>query len=130
MKAATSVEEYLKPFSGEQRAALEKIRKAIKEAAPEAEESISYGMPGYKLNGPLVYFGGFKHHCSFFPAGSQLTDLSDEIKEYKTSKGTLQFPLHKPIPVTLIKKIVKARVKENKIRLKTKTEKKKPVKAT
>ena len=130
MKAATSVEEYLKRFYAEQRAALEKIRKAIKEAAPEAEESISYGMPAYKLNGPLVYFGGFKHHCSFFPAGSQLTDLSDEIKEYKTSKGTLQFPLHRPIPVRLIKKIVKARVRENEIKLKTKAEKKKPVKAT
>jgi len=67
MKAVKTVDEYLNLFPNEQRIVLEKIRKSIQTSAPKAEEAISYGMPGYKLNGPLVYFGGFKNHCSFFP---------------------------------------------------------------
>lgn len=131
MKAVATVEEYLKQFPPEQRAELEKIRKAIKDAAPKAEESISYGMPGYKLNGVLVYFGGFKNHCSFFPAGnSAIQQFSEELKAYKTSKGTIQLPLDKPIPVALIKKIVKARVKENELRMQAKTDQKKTAKAS
>lgn len=125
MKAVNTVEEYLKLFPAEQRAELEKFRKVIKEAAPKAEESISYGMPGYKLNGPLVYFGGFKNHCSFFPAGnSAIQQFSEDLKKYKTSKGTIQFPFGESIPVSLIKKIVKARVKENELKMKEKATKK------
>lgn len=120
MKAVKTVEDYLKQFPAEQQAALHKIRKAIKETAPKAEEGISYGMPGYKLNGVLVYFGGFKNHCSLFPAGSSIKEFSSELKEYKTSRGTIQFPLEKPVPVTLIKKIVKARMKENEGKAKAK----------
>lgn len=125
MKAVQTVEEYLKLFSEAQRKELEKIRKAIKDAAPEAEEAISYGMPGYKLNGVLVYFGGFKNHCSFFPAGnSVIKKFSDELKKYQTSKGTIQFPLNESIPVSLIKKMVKERVRENEIKQKEKLVKK------
>lgn len=125
MKAVQTVEEYLKLFSEAQRKELEKIRKAIKDAAPEAEEAISYGMPGYKLNGVLVYFGGFKNHCSFFPAGnSVIKKFSDELKKYQTSKGTIQFPLNESIPVSLIKKMVKERVRENEIKQKEKLLKK------
>ena len=132
MKTANTVEEYLNQFPEKQRTALEKIRKAIKDAAPKAEEVISYGMSAYKLNGVLVYFGGFKTHCSFFPAGySAIKKFSDELKEYKTSKGTIQFPLDQPIPVALIKKIVRERTKENELKLqaKKKTALKKPARA-
>jgi uncharacterized protein YdhG (YjbR/CyaY superfamily) len=125
MKAVTTVDEYLSLFSKEQRDALEKIRKIIKAAAPKAEEVISYGMPGYKQNGMLVYFGGFKDHCSFFPASyAVIKQFGDDLKNYKTSKGTVQFPLNKAIPSTVIKKMVLARVKENELRKKEKAQKK------
>lgn len=125
MKAVKTVEEYLSLFPEHQQTELGKIRKAIRDAAPKAEEAISYGMPGYKLNGVLVYFGGFKNHCSFFPAGnSAIQKFSTELKAYKTSKGTIQFPLNEPIPVSLIKKIVKERARENEIRQKEKALKK------
>jgi len=125
MKTVSTVEEYISLFPEAQRNALEKIRKAIKNAAPKAEEVISYGMPGYKLNGVLVYFGGFKNHCSFFPAGnSVIKKFSRELKNYKTSKGTIQLPLDQPIPVTLIKKMVKERMKENEMKQKAKSTRK------
>jgi uncharacterized protein YdhG (YjbR/CyaY superfamily) len=125
MKTVKTVEEYLNLFPESQRNELERVRKAIKNAAPNAEESISYGMPGYKLNGVLVYFGGFKNHCSFFPAGnSVIKKFGDELKDYKTSKGTIRFPLDKPIPLLLIKKMVKERVKENEMKQKVKSTKK------
>lgn len=125
MKAVKTVEEYLSLFPEHQQKELEKIRRAIRDAAPKAEELISYGMPGYKLNGVLVYFGGFKNHCSFFPAGnSAIQKFSNELKGYKTSKGTIQFPLNEPIPISLIKKIVRERVRENEIKQKEKPTKK------
>lgn len=125
MKAVNTVEEYLSLFPETQRNVLEKIQKAIRQAAPKAEEIISYGMPAYKLNGVLVYFGGFKNHCSFFPAGnSAIKKFSNELKAYKTSKGTIQFPMSEPVPVSLIKKIVKERVKENELKQKAKSDKK------
>ncbi|HEY6955575.1 MAG TPA: DUF1801 domain-containing protein, partial [Flavisolibacter sp.] len=92
------------------------------EAAPTAEETISYGMPAYKLNGVLVYFGGFKNHCSFFPGGNALIEeFREDLKAYKTSKGTIQFPLNEPVPVGLIKRMVKAKVKKNLAKTKTRT---------
>jgi len=125
MKVVTTVEEYLSLFSKEQRDALGKIRKVIKAAAPKAEEVISYGMPGYKQNGTLVYFGGFKNHCSFFPASyAVIKQFAEDLKNYKTSKGTVQFPLDKGIPSTVIKKMVLARIKENELRKKEKAQKK------
>jgi uncharacterized protein YdhG (YjbR/CyaY superfamily) len=125
MKAVKTVEEYLSLFPEHQQKELEKIRKAIRDNAPKAEELISYGMPGYKLNGVLVYFGGFKNHCSFFPGGnSVIQKFSNELKPYKTSKGTIQFPFNEPIPVSLIKKMVKERVRENELKQKEKTAKK------
>jgi len=96
------------------RIVLEKMRRIIKMAAPGAEELISYGMPAYRYHGMLVYFAGFKNHYSLFPGNaSMIAEMAEELKEYKTSKGTIQFALDKPMPVTLIKKIVKARMKEN-----------------
>ena len=93
---------------------LKKLRQVIKAAAPGAEEVISYGMPAFRLNGMLVYFAGFKNHYSFFSGNSSLiATMAEELKGYKTSKGTIQFELDKPVPAALIKKIVKARVIEN-----------------
>ena len=96
------------------RVALEKMRHVIKTTAPDAEEVISYGMPAYRYHGMLVYFAGFKNHYSLFPGNaSMIAEMAEALKGYKTSKGTIQFALDKPMPVTLIKKIVKARMKEN-----------------
>jgi uncharacterized protein YdhG (YjbR/CyaY superfamily) len=119
MKATTAntVDEYLNTLPENVRSTLEDLRKTIKSAAPEAEEVISYQMPAYKYHGMLVYFSAFKNHCSFFLGSSlPLTELEDELKSYRTSKGTLQFTTDKPLPAWLVKKIVKARMKQNETR--------------
>ena len=114
MKKPKSVDEYISWFPEEDQKLLDKMRAVIKEAAPDAEEVISYGMPGYKLNGQLVWFAGFKNHIVFYPRGaSAIKAFEKELAKYKTSKGAIQFPKDKPLPITLIKKIVKYRVKEN-----------------
>ena len=96
------------------RVVLEKLRHTIKKAAPDAEEVISYQMPAFKYHGMLVYFAAFKNHCSFFPGNAGLVlSMRDELKVYKTAKGTIQFTVEKPLPGVLVTKIVKARVKEN-----------------
>jgi uncharacterized protein YdhG (YjbR/CyaY superfamily) len=92
---------------------LEKMRGIIRKAAPEAEEGISYGMPAYKQHGILVYFAGFKNHYSLFALPKTNVQFKDQLREYKTSKGTIQFPFDKPVPVKLITEIVKLRVAEN-----------------
>jgi uncharacterized protein YdhG (YjbR/CyaY superfamily) len=130
MRTAKNVDDYLSQFPEPQRSKLAKIRKAIKEAAPKAEDMISYGMPAYKQNGVLVYFGGFQNHCSFFPASySVIQQFAEELKNYKTSKGTVQLPLDKPVPSSLIKQMVQARIKENEAKLKAKAAKKKAAKS-
>lgn len=108
-----TVDEYLSALPEEIRSVLIHLRKTIKSTAPKAEEVISYGMPGYKYYGALVYFAAFKNHCSFFPGSSQVIKLYEELKSFKTAKGTIQFTIDKPLPATLVKKIVKARMKEN-----------------
>src|SRR6476469_7529200 len=124
MKSVTTVEEYLNLFPKEQRDALEKLRQVIKAAAPKAEEVISYGMPGYKQNGVLVYFGGFKNHCSFFPASyAVIKQFAEDLKDYKISNGTDQLPLDKAINTTLVKKMEMARIKENELKKKEKVQK-------
>jgi len=118
MKKATSVpktvDEYLARVAEPARSTLQRTRDVIRSAAPkEAEEGISYGMPALKYKGSLVYYAAFSDHCSLFPAsGAVLGQFKEELKGYRTSKGTLQFPLDKPLPVALLKKIVKARVAE------------------
>ena len=113
MKAAANVDEYLAALPEKERSVLSNIRKTIRATAPKAEEVIGYGMPGYKYHGMLVYFAAFKNHCSFFPGTSMLNQFGKEVEPYKTSKGTLQFTVDKPIPATLVKKIVKERMKQN-----------------
>jgi uncharacterized protein YdhG (YjbR/CyaY superfamily) len=110
-----AVESYLAKVPEPARATLEKIRAAIRAAAPkDAEECISYGMPAFRYKGALVGYAAFKQHCSFFPmSASLLDDFADDVKDYRTAKGTLQFPLDKPLPAALVKKIVKTRVQQN-----------------
>lgn len=113
MKGPATVDEYMADLPDKEKEVLSSIRKTIKATAPKAEEAISYGMPGYKYHGMLVYFAAFKNHLSFFPGSSAIDQFGEEVKKYKTSKGTLQFTVDKPISSSLVKKIVKARMKQN-----------------
>ena len=109
-----SVEEYMATFPKEVQLLLEKIRQIILKTAPKATESISYGMPAYKLNGkPLVYFGGYKKHIGFYATPTGHSAFSEELSKYKQGKGSVQFPINQPIPHDLIAKIVAFRAKEN-----------------
>jgi uncharacterized protein YdhG (YjbR/CyaY superfamily) len=112
---AADVEAYLAACPEPHRTTLEKMRAMIRAAAPkDATEAISYGMPAFRYKGGLVGYAAFKDHCSFFPmSASLLDDFADDVKDYRTSKGTLQFPVDKPLPVALVKKMVKARVAQN-----------------
>jgi len=113
-KSFKNIDEYLALQPVQVRAALQKLRKIIKSVAPESEEVISYSMPAFKYHGMLVGFAGWKNHAGFYPWNSRTVDeFKDELKKYTTSKGAIQFPLDKPIPVTLVKKIVKTRMKDN-----------------
>ena len=113
--AIATIDEYLTPLSADKRAALQKLRETIRAAAPKAVETISYGMPAFKLNGKaLVYFGAAAKHCSFYPGSATLVeDLSEDLLKFSTSKGTIRFQPEQPLPVALVKKIVKARIAEN-----------------
>lgn len=113
MKGPGTVDEYLEALPAKERGVLSDLRKTIRATAPQAEEVIGYGMPGYKYHGMLVYFAAFKKHLSFFPGSSLLELFGKEAEKYKTSKGTLQFTVDDPIPASLVKKIVKARMKQN-----------------
>ncbi len=113
--AVEGVEDYLANVPEPAQTTLRKMRAVIKAAAPaEATEQLSYGMPAFHYKGALVAYAAFKKHCSFFPMQSSLIDaMQDELKTYRTAKGTLQFALDKPLPAALVKKMVKARVAEN-----------------
>jgi uncharacterized protein YdhG (YjbR/CyaY superfamily) len=101
---------YLAAVSADKRAALEKLRKAIKAAAPEAEECISYNLPAFRLNGKfLVAYGAAANHCAFYP-GTVLEAFKDELKDYDTDKGTIRFPADRPLPSALVRKLVKLRI--------------------
>ena len=106
-----SVDEYLAGVPEPARGTLNKIRAAIRSAAPsEATEVISYGIPAFKHNGVLVWFAAFSNHCSLFPTAAVIEKFKNELKRYTISKGTIQFPTDKPLPAALVKKMVKARV--------------------
>ena len=108
------LEEYINSFPKEIQELLEQIRKTIRQASPEADESISYGMPAYKTNGkPLVYFATFKNHIGFYATPTGHKEFKDELAKYKQGKGSIQFPLDKPLPLDLIERITKFRVEEN-----------------
>lgn len=108
---AKTVDEYLAGVPEPARATLNKIRAAIRSAAPpEANETISYGIPAIKYKGVLLWFAAFSDHCSLFPTASVIQTFKSDLKRYSTSKGTIKFPTDKPLPAALIRKIVKARV--------------------
>ena len=107
------IDQYISAFPKEIQTRLQQVRKTIKAAAPGAEELISYAMPGYKLNGALVYFAGYKNHIGFYPVPSGIKAFEKELAPYKAAKGSAQFPHDEPIPFDLITKIVKFRVEEN-----------------
>jgi uncharacterized protein YdhG (YjbR/CyaY superfamily) len=107
-----NIDEYIAAQTEENQLLLQKIRTAIHEAAPQAQETISYQMPAFKQKGTLVYFAAFKDHIGFFPTGSGVEAFKDRLSAYKTTKGTIQLPLDEPLPLDLIKEIVRFRVKE------------------
>ena len=117
-----TIDEYLAPLSQDKRAVLERLRKTIRSAAPKAEECISYGLPAFRLNGRLlVAIGAAANHCAFYPmSSSTVAAHKDELKDYHTSKGTIRFQVDKPLPGTLVRKLVRARIAENEARAKGK----------
>jgi len=121
-KVPCSIDEYIAGFPANVRQQLQQLRAAIKKAAPKAEETISYRMPTFKLEGNLVYFAAFKKHIGFFPRSGVIEKLENELSDYETTKATVRFPYDRPIPVALVRQMVKLRVAEN---LKRAREKKK-----
>jgi uncharacterized protein YdhG (YjbR/CyaY superfamily) len=110
----TSIDHYISEADEKVREPLQKIREIIRATAPDAKECISYGMPAFKQRRILVYFAAFKNHISLFPESSGVAAFEDELHPYKHSKGTIQFPLDKPIPYDLIKRIVEFKLKREK----------------
>jgi uncharacterized protein YdhG (YjbR/CyaY superfamily) len=120
---AENVDAYLRAVPSMARTTLEKVRKAIRSAAPKAKEVISYQIPIYKYNGPVAAFAAFKNHCSFYPMSHAIMKAyKDELNPYDTSGVTIRFPLDKPLPAALVKKLVMAKIKENAARLAKKNE--------
>ncbi len=120
---ATDVDSYISGYPPTVQKMLKQLRAAVRKAAPKAEESISYMMPAYKLNGPLVYFGAYEKHIGFYPTGSGVAAFQKEIASYKSSKGAIQFPLDQPLPLELVEKIVKFKAKENMMKAEIKKKK-------
>jgi uncharacterized protein YdhG (YjbR/CyaY superfamily) len=112
-QAARNIDEYIAGFPRDVQQILQKIRTTIRRAAPQAEESISYQMPTFRLEGNLVHFAAFKNHIGLYPTPSGTEKFREELSPYQTGKGSIRFPLDKPIPYGLIGRIVKFRVKEN-----------------
>jgi uncharacterized protein YdhG (YjbR/CyaY superfamily) len=112
-KQFKTIDEYIETFPEDVQSILEKMRQTIRKAVPEAEEAISYQIPTFKLNGNLVHFAAFKNHIGFYPTSTGTEAFKKELSLYKGSKGSVQFPIEKPIPYDLVKKIVIFRRKEN-----------------
>lgn len=110
---STTIDAYIAGYPEEVQAILQEIRRTIHETAPEATEAISYGMPTFKLHGNLVHFGAFKSHIGFYPVPSGMEAFQEELAAYKQGKGSVQFPLNKPMPLDLIRRIVEFRVQES-----------------
>jgi uncharacterized protein YdhG (YjbR/CyaY superfamily) len=107
-----TIDEYINSFPEDVRAMLNELRQTIREAAPDAEETISYQMPTFRLNGNLVHFAAFKNHIGFYPTPTGVEEFKDELSTYKGAKGSIQFPIDQPLPLPLIRRIVEYRVKE------------------
>jgi uncharacterized protein YdhG (YjbR/CyaY superfamily) len=112
-KATNAIDLYIADFPVETQKLLQQIRETIRKAAPDAEEKIGYGIPTFVLHGNLVHFAGYKHHIGFYPGAAGIAVFSKEMSAYKQSKGAVQFPLNKPLPLALVTKITKFRIKQN-----------------
>jgi len=120
-----TIDEYIAMFPRDVQAILEELRQAIRDETPEAEETISYGIPTFDLNGRhLVHFAAYKNHVGFYPTSSGISAFRKELSSYEVSKGTVRFPIGEPIPLELVKKIVRYRVKENLGKMKKETREK------
>jgi uncharacterized protein YdhG (YjbR/CyaY superfamily) len=108
-----NIDDYVDRFPKEVQQLLNKMRLTIKKAAPKAKETISYGIPAFTLDGILVWFAAFKSHIGFYPRASAITAFKKELSAYKRAKGSVQFPFDEPLPLALVSRIVKCRVKEN-----------------
>jgi uncharacterized protein YdhG (YjbR/CyaY superfamily) len=122
-KIPTNIDEYIAAYPENVSAKLEELRTTIKKAAPEAQEKISYRMPSFTMKGMLLYFAAHTNHIGFYPLSSAIKAFEKELVNYNTSKGTIQFPLNKPLPLSLIGKIVRFRVKENLVKAELKRKK-------
>ncbi len=126
MEKFKTVEAYINSYPAKVRPLLKQLRSAIRDAAPEADEIISYNMPAYKYHGVLVYFAAHTAHIGFYPGTKAVTvEFKNQLTKYKTSRGTIQFTLDKPIPGTLVKKIIRYRVKQNLTKAQSKLKSKK-----
>lgn len=123
MPGLKTIDEYINTFPEDIRTMLNELRQTIRDAAPEAEETINYQIPTFTLNGNLVHFAAFPNHIGFYPTPSGMEAFKKELAGYKSAKGSVQFPIHEPLPLPLIRKIVEYRVKEN---LERKSKKKSP----
>lgn len=115
-----TVDEYFSTLSAGTKNILEQVRKAIKQAAPQATEVISYNMPAFKMHGVLVYYAAYSGHIGFYPTSSPIEIFKEELSAYKCSKGAIQFPIEKPIPLNLVKRIVTFRVQQDEAKAKKK----------
>ena len=113
VKIPETVDEYISAFPGDVQKRLKSLREAVKKVAPDATEKISYRMPSYTYHGMLVYYAAFRNHIGFYPFSSAIEAFREELSGYSCSKGTIQFPHGKPLPIKLIRNIIRFRVKEN-----------------
>lgn len=113
MKKPVSVDAYIRDFPGPVQNALRRLRGTILKSAPGAEEGISYGMPAYKQKGVLVYFGAYANHIGFYPTSSAIAAFKKDLAPFECSKGTVRFPLDRPLPYGLVSRMVRSRVREN-----------------
>ena len=120
-----NIDEYIAGFPDDVQKVLEEIRSTIRKAAPKAEEAMKYAMPTYVLHGNLVHFAAFKNHIGFYPAPAGIDEFEKELAKYREGKGTIQFPMGEKIPLSLITKVVKFRVKQNTEKANSKLKKKK-----
>ena len=112
-KTPKCVDDYIEGYPKEIQQLLKKLRSTVKKAAPKAEERISYGMPGYFSGGMLVYFAAFKRHIGFYPGALAMKTFKKEFSDYKQAVGSVQFPFDEPLPLALVSKVVKFRLKQN-----------------
>ena len=123
MQSHDNIDGYIESFPASIQQLLGTVRKTIQQTVPEAKEAMKYGIPTFTLGGNLVHFAAFKNHIGLYPAPSAILAFKDELAEYNTSKGAIQFPIDKPLPLSLIRRIVEFRVKETEMKAKKKATK-------